>query len=474
MSTRVRQIAVSAFVFLAYMNFQGRAQSLDCKTYKQQKSYPFVLISEAGTDCPPIISDSLFNAISRGIHFRVNRTELLSTDPFVSLYNKELRPILKAHDMRLGQVFVRGAASPEGPYDNNIRLSKGRTKRLIEFLSEGLSTSEDALPVKASSITEDYGYLVTLMGEAKDADYNIVKAIWEKSKGDERYCKQQLMKYNKGKLWKRLLAVYFPTLRQSRVILWFIRNHKIYYVPIEAVYTPTFNVDLDTQLRITLPEPTLPAPPTQQIEYKRRHLIALRTNLLHDFLYVPQFGAAFGINTQLEYYPLDGHYTYNAGFTFSNHRHWDEHKFFQIRDLQLELRRYFKGEGQFIGPYLSAYVEGTKYGIGFSETKGWEGEGAGAGISLGYTCNLNKKGSLRLEFSASFGGFYTRFDPYIWGNPVTGDKDGLYYYDYYGNSSDFKERNHNFTCFGPTNAGIHITYDIIYRKKKAVYNNIQK
>lgn len=80
---------------------------------------------------------------------------------------------------------------------------------------------------------------------------------------------------------------------------------------------------------------------------------------------------------------------------------------------------------------------------------------------------------MRLEFSASFGGFYTRFDPYVWGNPVTGDIDGLYYYNYHGNSSDFKKRNHSLTWFGPTNAGIHLTYDIIYRKKKPVYN-IQK
>lgn len=467
MLIRIRQIAIGVSVFLSHIN-QGRAQVLDSHVYKQEADYPFVIVSESGTNCAPVISDSVFDAISRGIHFRVNRTELLPSDPFVALYNKELRPMLKAQDMRLSQVFVRGAASPEGPYNNNIRLSRGRTQRLIEFLSKGLSRSADALPVKASSITEDYGYLVTLMKKANDADYNIVKAIWDKSKGDERYCKTQLMKYNKGKLWKRLLDIYFPTLRQARVILWFVRNHEVYEAPKVSFKSPLPN--LDAQLHISMPEQKCAEKP---MKYTRRHLIALRTNLLHDFLYVPQFGTAFGINTQLEYYPLDGHYTYNAGFTFSNHRHWREHKFFQIRDLQFELRRYFKGEGQFIGTYLSAYVEGTKYGIGFSETKGWEGEGAGAGLSIGYTCNLNKKGSLRLEFSASFGGFYTRFDPYVWGNPVTGDIDGLYYYNYHGNSSDFKKRNHSLTWFGPTNAGIHLTYDIIYRKKKPVYN-IQK
>ena len=194
--------------------------------------------------------------------------------------------------------------------------------------------------------------------------------------------------------------------------------------------------------------------------------IAIRTNLLHDFLYVPQFGFAPGGNIQLEYYPLSGHYTFNAGFTFTNHRHWETHKFMQIRDAQLELRRYFKGQGQFIGTYLSAYAEGMVYGIGFSETKGWEGEGGGAGLGLGHTFKLNKRGSLRMELSANFGFFLTRYDPYVWGNGNV--IDGKYYYDYHGSISDFKRRNHQFLWFGPTNAGIHLTYDIIYRKKKEV------
>jgi hypothetical protein len=108
------------------------------------------------------------------------------------------------------------------------------------------------------------------------------------------------------------------------------------------------------------------------------------------------------------------------------------------------------------------------YGIGFSATKGWEGEGGGAGLTIGHTCKLNKKGSLRLELSLSAGAFVTVYDPYVWGNPINGTIDGLYYYDYHGSTSLFKERNHRFMWFGPTNAGIHLTYDIIYRKKKEV------
>ena len=207
---------------------------------------------------------------------------------------------------------------------------------------------------------------------------------------------------------------------------------------------------------------------TEHTTYVQRHLMAVRTNLLHDFLYVPQFGFASGGNIQLEYYPLRGHYTFNAGFTFSNHCHWRNHKFFQMRDVQLELRRYFKGDGIFLGTYLGAYLEGNKYGIGFSDTKGWQGEGGGAGISVGHTCRLTKKGDLRLELSMSAGAYLTLYDPYVYGNPISRTTDGRYYYNYLGSTSQFKERNHRFIWIGPTNAGIHLTYDIIYRKKKEV------
>ena len=60
------------------------------------------------------------------------------------------------------------------------------------------------------------------------------------------------------------------------------------------------------------------------------------------------------------------------------------------------------------------------------------------------------------------------YDPYVYGNPLNGVEDGLYYYDYHGSASEFQERNHRFIWFGPTNLGVHLTYDIIYRKRKEV------
>lgn len=440
------------------------AQMPDSRYYHQLPDYPFVFVSDEGVITPPVISDSLFDAAARGIRFKVNSTELQSSDPFVSLYREKLLPWLQANNMQLRQVYVKGAASPEGPYQNNVRLSRERTQRLIAFINAGLGQPTEGQPVRAQSITEDYGLLVKMMQQAGDADYERVKALWLSCNGDEACCKQRLMALDNGRVWRRLVQDYFPALRQARVILWFARKQDRHLNPV-ALEADTAGLQPSVRTGLTAVE-VPQQQPQQPLTYTRRHLIAARTNLLHDLLYVPQFGWAPGVNIQLEYYPLRGHYTLNAGYTHITHRHWDDYKFFQIRDLQLELRRYFKGGGAFIGPYLGLYAEGTKYGIGFSKVKGWEGEGGGGGLSVGYTCRLNRKGNLRLELSASLGYFYTRHDPYVYGNPFTGVEDGLYYYEYYGNSSSFKERNHVFTWLGPTNAGVHLTYDIIYRKKK--------
>ena len=466
MMTRMRLFVVMSLFLMISVGTRG--QMPDSRYYCQLPDFPFVIVSEDHVTTPPQISDSLFDAASRGIRFKVNRTELQPADPFIPLYLDQLVPLLRSKNLELRRVYVRGAASPEGPYQNNVRLARGRTRRLIDFLAKGLGQSvKEVPPLDAKSITEDYALLVKMMKEAGDADYDEVNRLWLECEGDEFCCKRRLQALRQGAVWRRLLRDYFPALRQARVILWFALKkdapepepafEAVSPVPVPV---PTAELRVPRGVLPTVAVPTAVAP-----AYTRRHLIAARTNLVHDLLYVPQFGWAPGGNIQLEYYPLRGHYTINAGYTHITHRHWSDHKFFQMRDGQVELRRYFVGGGRFLGTYLGAYAEGFKYGIGFSKTKGWEGEGGGGGLSVGYTCRLNRKGSLRLEFSASLGFFITRYDPYVYGNTLTKKEDGLYYYDYYGNASEFKERNQRFTWFGPTNAGVHLTYDIVYRKK---------
>ncbi len=437
-------------------------QAEEIEQYKPLPGYSFVYISSDLEAQIPEISDSLFNADAKGIRFDVNKTQLRTNEPFIDIYKSEIAPLLREKGLVLRKLIIKGAASPEGPYDNNRRLGLGRTQRLVEFINSQFDNAPDVSLLQSNFVCEDYEYLTVLMAEANDPEAAAVKKIWDDSNGDEPYCKRELQKLNGGKTWKRLLNEYFPQLRQARVMMFF--GTPLLATLHEGDLAQKPNKQTVSTVALPPEVPTLPYPPLE-VKTSRLPLIALRTNLVHDLFYMPNFGFAPSGNVQLEFFPLHGHLTYNAGFSFSNHRHWSECKFFQIRDLQLELRRYFREGHPYRGAFLGVYAHGFCYGIGFNEKKGWEGEGLGAGLSGGYTLKLNRKGSFRLEFTAALGVLATRHDPYVYGNPVTGEKDGKYYYDYTGSASKFKKRNHMFTWFGPTNLGIQLTYDIVYRKK---------
>ena len=451
-----------------------KAVAQTASSFEQLPEYPFIFISNDRNAAVPEVSDSLFNACARGIQFTVNRTELRAGESFIPLYRNEVVPILRQKGLVLRKIIVRGAASPEGPYDNNCRLGAGRTKRLVDFVTSELGMPFDPSSIETGSVCEDYEYLIVLMRQAGDAQTDIVQQIWDDCGGDERCCKEKLKKHDNGRTWRRLLKQYFPTLRQARVMMWFGRMpEEVELMNLDKVFVSTIKEPDALQPDLNQHLPLLPLTPWSGVpssgveeEASRLPLIALRTNLLHDFFYLPKFGFAPSVNLQLEFFPRRGHLTYNIGGSVSNHRHWSTHKFFQVRDVQLELRRYFKKGHPYRGAYLGAYAHGFVYGIGFGAKDGWEGEGLGAGISGGYTLPLIKNGHFRLELMGAVGFLATRYDPYVWGNPITGDIDGKYYYDYHGTASKFKKRNHVFTWLGPTNLGISLTYDIVYRKKQ--------
>ncbi len=177
----------------------------------------------------------------------------------------------------------------------------GRAQRLVEFINGQFSNATDMSMLQTGFICEDYEYLTVLMAQANDAETAAVKQIWDDSKGDEAYCKKALQKLNGGKTWKRLLREYFPQLRQARVMMFF-------GTPVVAEPQPEAVTPEKPKLAFdhTVPPlviPTSPITPTAQEPTKRLPLIAVRTNLLHDFFYMPNFGFAPSGNIQLEYFP---------------------------------------------------------------------------------------------------------------------------------------------------------------------------
>ena len=182
-------------------------------------------------------------------------------------------------------------------------------------------------------------------------------------------------------------------------------------------------------------------------------------------------------NVAIEFYPLRGHFTYGASFDGPWWKHYSKHKYFQLRNYQVHTRYYLRrgdieerkpGKGAaFKGFFFSAYAHAYLYNICFSEKRGWEGEGWGAGIGAGYVMPIDRKEHWRLEFGLQLGYLNTLYDPYQWRCPVDPETDiDRYYYKWYGNAKDFKKRQHSYSWIGPTRVEITLSYDLIYRHKE--------
>lgn len=223
----------------------------------------------------------------------------------------------------------------------------------------------------------------------------------------------------------------------------------------------------------------------------RRPFMAMSTNVLYDVFYMPDYGFAPMWNGKAEFYfyndrfPFWNHTSLNLGFINPYWHNWNAHKFFQIRNYEVEGRWYshFEPEtGQRYGWYLGAAIDANKFGIGLSDMRGWQGEGVGLQVTGGYVVPLNKCKSWKLEVNLGAGFYETHYDPYMYDDPFpNGDINGghgeydpptfdpsgdklHYYYKWFGAAKDFKKRQYRYRWLGPTQIGVSIKYDLLWKR----------
>jgi len=155
--------------------------------------------------------------------FRVNRFDVFTNDSLLHLLADEILPKVNRDSLRLVRLVLRGAASPEGPYANNLRLSKQRAQTLVDFLRARLSVPVDESVLSVETVAEDYYLLCALMRRANDPDHWVVNNLVQHHVPHYQFTllKQRLQRLQHGRLWPRLLREYFPELRAARLVLFF-------------------------------------------------------------------------------------------------------------------------------------------------------------------------------------------------------------------------------------------------------------
>lgn len=412
-------------------------------------------------------TDSTFVRNSRPIQFIVNRMNISDQDR--KWITEILIPQLEALGDR-GIVLGRATASPEGPYDNNCRLAKGRRASVDRLLgSYGISKDR----IRYDVVPEDYALLQTLMRINKDTRFHEVDSLMNRYGDNTARLKEAMKRYDGGKLWRYVLKEYYPVLRAVRIMA--IDKRQLLGLDdnsLTSQHLAVMPTTVPNNVKLNIPA----FPYSDYTVLPRRELLSVKTNLLLDFAYMPGYDRFCPIpNVAIEYYPLHGHFTYGASFDGPWWQHYDDHKYFQLRNYQLHTRYYLRsgdirerplGQGAaFKGLYFSLYAHTYLYNICFGEKRGWEGEGWGAGMGIGYVMPLGRSEHWRLEFGLQAGYLHTLYDPYQWKCPVDPDTDTeQYYYKWYGDAKDFRKRQHRYSWLGPTRLEITLSYDLLYRR----------
>lgn len=440
--------------------------------------YPFLRFIDTQEDASLVrLSDEEFLDKAGKVVFKVNTYDAFTNDSLLQLLEKEIIPRINKDSLRLRRLIVRGAASPEGAVPNNRMLSRRRTETLTSFLRAHLSVPVDEQSFSTEVVSEDYRLLLVMMQRANDPALGIVRSLCDRHLPRYEYTilKRKLQQLQGGILWRHLFKEYFPELRAARVVLVFDKPEEPALPETPESPEAPENPEVDVNINVDVK----PAP----IKVPRREIMAIKTNMLLYGVYMPSgYDKWCPIpNVAVEVFPLHGHFTYGASIDFPWWRNYWGHKYFEVRNYQLEARYYFRsgdvrlrepGEGiAFRGWYLQGYAHAAMFCICFDKDRGWKGEALGAGLGAGYVLPLGKKSHWRLEFSVQAGFMYGGYDPFQFENPVNPNyQDHLYYYKWTGKPADFKRRQYRFSWLGPTRVGITLSYDLLYLrwKKKGV------
>ena len=481
-----RLFAICFFVVGTFLAC-GRASAFcsPAKGVGTLSSYSYVCFAESADSVE--IADDVFFDIAGRVVFPVNEYRLNPNDRLLRELDGQVLPLVNRDSLELVRMMIRGAASPEGPTAHNKELGERRAQSLIDFVNQRLAFPIDQSVFSLDVDIEDYRSLCQLMKRNGDPDCGFVQSLCDKylAAGQSAMLKHELQLARGGQLWRRLLKEYFPDLRTARIVLIFRKVRR----PAPAPAPEPEPVVIDVPVVVdTVPEPVVGLSASQVLP--RREFLSVKTNMLFYAVYMPGYDRWCPIpNVAVEYYPKKGHFTFGASFDFPWWQDYRAHKYFQIRNYQLETRYYLKASRTvsdlrdyrapaFGGFYLQAYANIGLFGICFDADRGWVGEGFGGGVGAGYVVPLSRKGHWRMEFGLQVGFFRCKYDPYQYENPVDPSyRDGLYYYKWTQSPSLFKKRQYRYNWLGPTRIGVTLTYDLLYRrisKKGVSFKNSEK
>ncbi len=381
------------------------------------------------------------------VDFRVNTTYI---DPDygdnaqrLAQITEFLRNMQNDSTVSLLSVSFCGTASPEGSYQLNKRLARGRLESLesavrtkVSIPDSIISRIDEYIPweylssmVAFSDLSHREEILMIINSEYRIVDYHSGQQI------DDRILRLQQL--DGGRAWKELNDRFFSRMRNASVV--FVTYRKEIPAALAPVVLP--KVEEPDSAPSVEPAPA-PAPVPVPVLEKRPFYMAVNTNLLYDVLLIPNVGVEFYLGKD---WSVAGNWQYAW---WSNDR---KHNYWRVYGGDIALRKWFGSKAKekpLTGHHLGIYLQALTYdfergGRGYmgGEPGGniFERANYAAGIEYGYSHPIGRR--LNLDFTLGVG--------YGWGK----------YYEYLPMDDCYVwQTTKNRRWFGPTKAEVSLVW----------------
>lgn len=413
----------------------------------------------------------------------------VADNPKLSFAAIGLLQLLNDPTKEIMQIYVCGSSSPDGQYEENVKLAQARTDATAKYLTDVL----DIPPymVYKESLKEDWDRLYEMVSKSDTPyKYSIMTVI---KSMDQNERKKALREIDGGKVWKMLEEEFFPKLSCVRIAVFckwdpskpylavprnenqMVRTETVYvkdtvyirdtvYLTVQPVYEqPAVKSDAISREETPVVEPQIvkkspvvlkkPAAFTRKDDKPLK--LGVKTNLLADAMVIPSLGAEVQLTDKLSL-DLQGWFTSFNVFVPSD-------EYTNVYGFSPEVR-WWAGEevmqkGSFFGVharmawYTLQWRDGLLYQNGKENDYGGKaGNSSPAwsiGLTYGYSMSLDKKDRLGIEFLLGLG--YGNYKQNIGQQSAIDNK-------WYIN------RFENNTHIGVTKAAINLTYKFSIKK----------
>lgn len=335
--------------------------------------------------------------------------------------------------MRVERITVVGTASPEGPYQNNVRLAAGRARAFISILQERYSFPDSIYAI--SAIPEDWDGMRMMLAADSTIPYGaVVLSFLDRTAGLDGDTRERYLKsLDGGAPYASMRDHVLPYLRRASVLVdydtrW-LRSRIIASAPAYPCFSPQPVVPDFSPIHVD--SPAHPAP--------RQRFFALKTNLLWDAALCANLGF------EIELWPR---LSLDVPVWFSP---YDITSRWRIRLLatQPEVRYWLRNAGD--GHYFGVHTSVIGFNVSLAGDYRYQDPNHaafGLGIGYGFAFHLDK--ARRWSMEAQIGAGYLS---YKW----------IKYHNIGHNGAEVSHGGG--TYWGITRAGIAISYKF-YRQRK--------